>query len=158
MHESASSTRDAASQTREVASEKRRQAADQARQVRSSVQSRVRQEVDVRSTAVGERMDAASQAMRSMGGELRSQGNDLPARLTEEAADRAERLGRYLREADADRMIFDVEDFARRRPWVVVAAGLAVGMAAARFLKASGQRRNGRRPPAARASSLETGG
>jgi hypothetical protein len=34
-----------------------------------------------------------------------------------------------------------VEDFARRRPWLVAGIGFAVGLAASRFLKASSERR-----------------
>jgi hypothetical protein len=63
--------------------------------------------------------------MRDMSGQLRSQGDDLPARLTGDVADRAERLGGYLRESDAERMLGDVEDFGRRQPWLMAAACLA---------------------------------
>ena len=38
-------------------------------------------------------------------------------------------------------MLRDVEDFARRRPWIVAGIGLAAGLAASRFLKASSERR-----------------
>jgi hypothetical protein len=76
-----------------------------------------------------------------MGEQLRDQGNDLPAQLAHQAAEKTEQLGQYLREADADRIIRDVEDFGRRQPWVVAAAGIALGVAAARFIKASGRRR-----------------
>ena len=79
--------------------------------------------------------------MRSMGEQLRNQGNDLPAQLAQQAAEKADHLGRYLREADADQILRDVERFGRRQPWVVAAAGLALGVAAARFVKASSRRR-----------------
>ena len=46
--------------------------------------------------------------------ELRKQGKDQPARLAEQAADRGDQLGSYLSEADADRILRDVEDFGRR--------------------------------------------
>ena len=63
------------------------------------------------------------------------------ARYAEQAADRAERLGGYLHEADGDRILRDVEDFGRRRPWAVVAGGLALGFMASRLLKASSSER-----------------
>jgi hypothetical protein len=72
-----------------------------------------------------------------VGEELRKQGKDTPARLAEQAADRTERVGSYLRDSDSDRILNDVEDFARRQPWAVVAGGLALGFVASRFLKAS---------------------
>jgi hypothetical protein len=122
-----------------------RQVSEQVRQARVSVRSRLRGEVDARSTAAGEQVGLVSQAMRDMSGRLRSQGNDLPARLADEVADRAERLGGYLRESDGQRILGDVEDFGRRQPWVIAAVGIVLGTAAARFLKASSQRRYQRR-------------
>ena len=38
-------------------------------------------------------------------------------------------------------MLHDLETFGRRRPWSMVAAGVAVGFAASRFLKASSRNR-----------------
>jgi hypothetical protein len=69
--------------------------------------------------------------------ELRKQGKDKPAQYVEQAADRAERLGGYLEESDGDRILRDVEDFARRNPWAVAAGGLVLGFVASRMLKAS---------------------
>jgi len=52
-------------------------------------------------------------------------------------------LGRegYGSDSDADRILSDAEDFGRRQPWVVLAGAAAVGLAAARFLKASSRER-----------------
>jgi hypothetical protein len=75
--------------------------------------------------------------VRAVGASLREQGKDQPAKLAEQAADRAERLGSYLQESDADRILGDVEDFGRRQPWAVIAGGVALGLVASRFLKAS---------------------
>jgi hypothetical protein len=114
---------------------------EKAREVSGTVQDRVREQVDTKSTQAGEQVGSVSEAMRSMGEQLRNQGNDLPAQLAQQAAEKAEQLGQYLREADADQILKDVEDFGRRQPWVVAAAGLALGVAAARFVKASSRRR-----------------
>jgi hypothetical protein len=72
---------------------------------------------------------------------LRQEGNETPARVAEQAADRIEQLGSYLESKRGDEMLRDVEDFARRRPWLVAGIGLAAGLAASRFLKASSERR-----------------
>lgn len=114
---------------------------EKAKEARGTVQDSVREQVDTRSTQAGEQVGSVSDAMRNMGEQLRGQGNDLPAQLADQAADRVEQLGRYLREADADQILRDVEDFGRRQPWVMAAIGLAAGVAAARFIKASGRRR-----------------
>ena len=94
-----------------------------------------------RSTQAGERVTTAAGDARSVAEELRKQGKDTPARYAEQAADRAERLGGYLKDADADRILRDVEDLGRRQPWAVIAGGLAVGFMASRFLKASSSER-----------------
>jgi hypothetical protein len=61
--------------------------------------------------------------------------------VAEQVADRAESFGSYLRDADGERLLRDVEDVARRQPWLIAAGGLALGFAASRFLKASSSRR-----------------
>jgi hypothetical protein len=79
--------------------------------------------------------------VRSIAQELRRQGKDAPANLAEQVAGQADRVGDYLKDASGDRILRDVEDFARRQPMLVTAAGLALGFAASRFLKASSSRR-----------------
>ena len=89
----------------------------------------------------GERVGSTAQDIRSVSEELRKQGKDQPAKLAEQAAQRAESLGDYLKRSDGDTILRDVEDFGRRQPWAVIAGGIALGFAASRFLKASSTRR-----------------
>ncbi|WP_028065987.1 hypothetical protein [Solirubrobacter soli] len=121
--------------TTEQAKEKAHEGAQQAKRT-------VRDQVDQRSTEAGERVGSAAEDIRSVGAELRRQGKDQPAKLAEQAAHRAESLGAYLRRSDGDTILRDLEDFGRRQPWAVIAGGLAVGVAASRFLKASSERRS----------------
>jgi hypothetical protein len=121
-------------QAKEKASEQARQAAGQARDT-------LRTQVDKRSTDAGQRVGGFASDARSVGEELRRQGKDQPAKLADQAADRAQSLGDYLERSDADRILHDIEDFGRRRPLAVIAGGLAVGLVASRFLKASSSRR-----------------
>jgi ElaB/YqjD/DUF883 family membrane-anchored ribosome-binding protein len=125
----------------QMVQEKTQQAKEQVQKVTGSAQDRIREQVDTRSTEAGHQVDSVGQAMRTAGEQLRGQGNELPAKVAEQLAQRAEQLGGYLRESDADRILGDLENFARRQPWVVAAMGLALGVAGARFLKASGRRR-----------------
>jgi hypothetical protein len=113
------------------------QAQDKAREAADHARGRVRDQVDQRSTQLGEQVRSSASDARSVAEQLRTQGKQTPARYVEEAADRAEWLGGYLRESDGDRLLNDVEDFARRNPWVVAVGGLALGFAASRLLKAS---------------------
>jgi glucan phosphorylase len=128
------------------------QAQEKAREAAGKAQEGVRQQIDERSTQAGERVGSTAQDLRSVGEELRKQGKETPAKLADRAAEQTEKVGSYLKENGPDKMLEDVEDFGRQRPWAVLAGGLAVGVLAARFLKASSgsryQQRNGS-PPAA---------
>ena len=125
------------SQVREKAQEVAGQAQEKAQEAAGQAGGMVREQVDQRSTQAGERIGGAAEDMRSVSEELRKQGKDTPAKYVEKGADKAEQLGTYMKEADADSILSDVEDFGRRRPLAVLAGGVVVGMAAARFLKAS---------------------
>ena len=130
----AASTSDRAKQQAQVAQEKMKETA-------GTMQSRMREQVDQRSTQAGEQVSVSAHALRSTSEHLREEGQDGPARAAERAADQAERLGGYLTESNADRILGDVEDFGRRQPLAVVAIGVAAGFAASRFLKASSSSR-----------------
>jgi hypothetical protein len=114
---------------------------DKAQGALGQARSRLRDQVDQRSTKAGEQVQSTAQDMRSMAEQLRGQGKDTPARVAEQVADRAESFGSYLRDADGERLLRDVENVARRQPWLIAAGGLALGFAASRFLKASSSRR-----------------
>ena len=128
-------------QAQQKAQEVASQAQDKAREAAGQARGRVRDQVDERSTQIGEQVASNAGDVRSIADELRKQGKDAPARYAEQAADRAERLGRYLEDSDGDRILRDVEDFGRRNPWAVVAGGLLLGFAASRVLKASSTQR-----------------
>ena len=140
-----------AEQAKEKAQETAQQAAGKAR-------GQIRQQVDERSTQAGEQVSSTASDVRSVAEQLREQGKEQPAKLAEQAADRAERLGTYLKQADGEAILRDVEDFGRKQPWAVVAGGLAAGFLASRFLKASSSRRaqSDYRPPARPASGNGT--
>src|SRR5829696_5699201 len=121
-------------QAKEKVQETAQQAAGQAR-------GQVRRQVDQRSTQAGEQVSSTATDVRSVAQQLREQGKEQPAKVAEQAADRVERLGGYLKESDGERILRDVEDFGRRQPWAVMFGGLAAGFLASRFLKASSSRR-----------------
>jgi hypothetical protein len=117
-----------------TAQQKTEEAAGQARD-------RVRDQVDTRSTQVGEQAESVAQDVRSVGEHLRGEGKDKPAELADTAAARVAELGDYLKRSDGDALLRDAERFGRERPWAVMAGGLVLGIAASRFLKASSSRR-----------------
>src|SRR4051794_12244134 len=133
-----------AEQAKQKAQETAQQATDQAR-------GRVRDEVDRRSTEAGEQAISVADAIRQASQQLREQGNDQAAKPMDQAADRLESAGRWLRESDGERILRDAEDFGRRNPLAVAAGGLAIGFALSRLLKASSSDRYRADQPASRA-------
>jgi gas vesicle protein len=131
--------------TKDQAQEKAQQAAgqakEQAQQVAGQAKSRARTVVDDRSTQAGQQVNQQAGDLRTVGQKLREEGKEGPAKIADQAADRGEKLGRYLEQSDADRILSDIEDLGRRQPWAVALGGLALGFAASRFLKASSSQR-----------------
>jgi hypothetical protein len=127
--------------TTDKAQEVGAQAKEKAQEAGAQARSRVRDEVDRRSTEAGHQAGSAAQALREASGRLRQDGNEPVARGLEQVADRVDRAGGWLRDADGDRILRDVEDFGRRNTLAVVAGGLAIGFAASRLLKASSRDR-----------------
>jgi hypothetical protein len=123
------------------AKEQVQQVADRAHDVAGDAQVKIRDQLDTRATQVGEQVAATALALRSGADELDRQGNDSAGEAARRAAAQAERLGSYLQGSDANQLLADAEDFARRNPWAVVLGGALAGATAARFLKASSSRR-----------------
>jgi hypothetical protein len=130
-----------ATDVREQAQEKAQQGKEKAQEAAAKASDRARTQVDQRSTEFGERVTSTADDIRSVGQQLREQGKDQPAKLAEQAAGHVERVGSWLRDSDSDRLLSDVEDFGRRKPWAFALGGLALGIAASRFLKASSTQR-----------------
>jgi hypothetical protein len=108
----------------------------------SQSRSFISDQLDSRSTQIGETISSTAGDLRRIADELRSSetvagGADLATR----GADAIDKMGRYLQQADGDQLIADLEHFARQQPWAVAAAALTAGFAASRVLKASSSRR-----------------
>jgi ElaB/YqjD/DUF883 family membrane-anchored ribosome-binding protein len=105
----------------------------------------LQEQLDQRSTWLGEQTRSVSQTLRHVADQSRTEGNHQQARMADLAADRGERVGGFLIDADGERMLSEAEDFAQRQPWALAAAGLALGFVLARALKASSGTRYQRR-------------
>lgn len=134
-----------ADQAKQQAQQVSEQAREKAVQAKDQVQSKVRTQLNERTTQAGEKLSTTLQDVRTVGQQLREQGQDTPARLADQVAEKGDRVAGYLQSADADQLLSDVEDFARRNPWAVAAGGLVIGLAASRFLKASSEQRSSER-------------
>jgi hypothetical protein len=128
-------------QAQEKAQEVREQAGEQVRKATGQARDRARDQVDQRSTQAGEQVGRHANDLREVAQQLRQQGKDGPAKIADQVADRADRAGSWMKESDADRILSDVEDFARSNPWAVAAGGVALGFVASRLLKASSSQR-----------------
>jgi hypothetical protein len=99
-------------------------------------------QVDDRTTQIGQQIGSVAQDLRNVGDQLRQSGAvGAAAGYVDQGADLVERLGQYLQDADSDRLIGDLENYARKQPWAIAAAALVLGFAASRFLKTSSARR-----------------
>ena len=151
------SVKNGSASSAEEAQEKAKQVANQAQEQVEKVADKARgplvHQVDQGTTKLGERVKSNAKDVRSAARALHDQGNDAPARLAEQAADRVDEVGAWLSNSDGDKILHDVEDFSRKNPWAVAAAALAVGFLASRALKASSHQRYAVGAGAARAGA-----
>jgi ElaB/YqjD/DUF883 family membrane-anchored ribosome-binding protein len=114
---------------------------DVADQAKGQTREKLRSQINTRSSQAGDQLGSAAGAMRKTSAQLRVEGNQGVAKLIDGVADRGERLGSYLNRADGDQILRDVEDLARRQPWLFVGGSAVVGFLASRFMKASSSSR-----------------
>lgn len=137
MSTNAEQAREQAGQT---AGNVREAAQEQVGEVAEKGRGALRRQVDDRSTTAGGQASSAAEALRQTAAQMRQEGDPQKARMAsfaDQGADRLERVGGYLTDADADELLGRAEDMARQQPWLIAGAGLLVGIAAARVLKAS---------------------
>jgi ElaB/YqjD/DUF883 family membrane-anchored ribosome-binding protein len=115
-------------------------AQEKAEELKEQGRSRLSQQLDQRSTDVGSQARTAAAALRRSSDEMRSQGGK-GAEYVEQAASQVERVGAYLESRSGDALLRDLEDFARRRPWMLASLGVVGGLALSRFMKASSEDR-----------------
>jgi hypothetical protein len=118
------------------------QVQDKAQDVKGQATAKVREQLDVRSTELGEHASSVGDALRGAAEQLEGDGKEVPARLARQGAAQIDRLGGYLKNSDSDRFLGDLERFGRSRPWAAGGVGALLGFMGSRFLKASSDRRS----------------
>lgn len=113
------------------------QAQEKVREAGGMAKDFVRNQVDAGADRVGQQLKGTAEGMRSASAQLRDRGNPSAANVMDALASRADQFGDYLLAADAQQLFDDLQEFTRQRPWLVASAGLVVGFAAARMLKAA---------------------
>lgn len=117
----------------EVAGEAQQQAAALSQQAKVEAKSSLRSQKDV----VAQELSGAANALRHTSNTLREQDQSLFAQYSNQVADRVERASTYLQDHDVDDLVYEVEDFARRKPELFIGGAFTLGLLAARFLKSS---------------------
>jgi ElaB/YqjD/DUF883 family membrane-anchored ribosome-binding protein len=135
------STTSASSGSQSSVEQVKEQVQDVAQQAKGKTREQLRTQVSDRSTQAGDQLISAAQAMRRTSDQLREEGNEKMAEIVETLVRRGERVGGYLRAADGDKILRDVENFGRKQPWLMVGGSAVVGFLTSRFMKASSSSR-----------------
>jgi hypothetical protein len=121
-------TRAVKEETRHVA----HTAADQAQQVGVGVRQRMREEVDRQHRHVADRVGTFAEQLYTMAGER----PDTPAgELVGMLAARSRSFAEYLDQHGPDRVLHELQEFARRRPGTFIVAAVAAGFVVGRLGK-----------------------
>lgn len=125
--------------------DKIREAVPAVGQTASSIVSRVQTQAmsrldEQKSHAAGE-LSSVAEALRKTGVGLLDNNPGVVAnyasQYTETAAQQVEKISGFLKDKDINQIVVEVEDFARREPGLFIAGAFLLGLASARFLRAT---------------------
>ena len=137
--------RQAADRVKDTATATAQEVADrvkeQAKQTGNTIKEQSRGFMNEQKRRVGAEIQTYSAAAREAAERLEHESDTNLAQYVSTAADRLDRLGSRIQERDVGQLVDDVEEIARRRPEVFFGGMFVAGLAVARFLKASKQRR-----------------
>jgi hypothetical protein len=117
---------------------------DAGRQAEESVGQIAGRAADIGLQRADQGMNQAAHTISRLAGGMRRVSTDLEveqpavAGAARTAAEQAERLAAYMERTDAREMVHTVEDAARRQPLLFLGGAFALGLVAARILKAGG--------------------
>ncbi len=132
--------------TRETAGDLKQEAVEVARTAAETVKEEAQRVLDDQREAVGSKVAKAARLARQFGHALRAVRLDDAAKMTDSAAKRVEKLDDYVKEADVSQVLEDAEGMAREHQALFAGGLFIVGLAVARFLKASREsERSGRK-------------
>jgi ElaB/YqjD/DUF883 family membrane-anchored ribosome-binding protein len=110
------------------------QAGQQVGQKASQAIDQVQQQAEQQKGQAAGRIESLADSFRRSGEQLRQQQPMLADGMNQ-VADRVEGVSDYLRTHDVRTIVNDVQDYARREPYMVIGGALALGFLAARVLK-----------------------
>jgi hypothetical protein len=97
---------------------------------------------DSNKQAAVSKIGAVAHALRNASSELEGQQEPL-ARVARQAAEKIEHFTQSLESRDLSSALESAQDYARREPALFYGGAFLLGLAAARFLKASSERQHG---------------
>ncbi len=110
-------------------------------QIKNKARGVIIDQIDRRTTDLGNTVGEHVTNLRTMSDTLRDQGQTATANLVEAAAERLDGLSSYLTQTDGGQIVGDLESAARKQPMVTATVGFIGGLLAARVLKASATER-----------------
>ncbi|HET9705546.1 MAG TPA: hypothetical protein VFP85_16005 [Vicinamibacterales bacterium] len=105
------------------------------------IQQKVTSRVDEQKNRAADGLGGIANVFRNAGNELRTE-NETMAQYVDMASDQLRRFADQIRQRGVADMLDDVHMFARRRPALFLGGAFVIGVALARFLKSSGERRS----------------
>jgi ElaB/YqjD/DUF883 family membrane-anchored ribosome-binding protein len=104
---------------------------------RSTFKEKARPMLSRRKGELVDRIKDTVEILRETGDTLIERDKARGGEYAHKAAARLDQYSAYLQENSVDRIIDDVQKFGRERPWITIGGAFFVGVAVARFLKAS---------------------
>jgi hypothetical protein len=95
-------------------------------------------QITVRKDKALDTLGNVAQALRETSGRLGTQKETAATDYVMRAADGVDRVAQYIRSRDLNRVVQDVESFARREPAIFLGGAFVAGLIGSRFLKSSG--------------------
>lgn len=122
-----------------AASEAMEQAKSTASKTATNIRSMLQERLDTGYRKAEERLSSVVSDMRKAADTLEQQGQPGASKIVNSATKQAERLTSYMESKSAEDLLAEANRYAREHMWIVIAGGMLLGVAAARFLKASGE-------------------
>lgn len=110
---------------------------EQAKQVAMQARAQVEEQILDRKHRAAEELTSVATALRHASEKLRSEDHGQVTHYVERAADQVDKLSDYVESANLRQVVSQAEAYARREPLIFVGGAFALGLFAARFLKAS---------------------
>jgi hypothetical protein len=134
-------TENATQKASAAASEAGERVKEKAKEAGDKVKEQGRTFLNEQKERIGSEIETYSAAARRAAERLESESDTNLSAYVASAADQLDRLATRVQERDLGELIDDVEEMARRRPEVFYGGMFVAGLAAARFLKASKEKR-----------------